>query len=247
MNRGQLVFETSRSLGLDDTAASDELILMQRWFNRGIVDILERTRCYVDIGTMALQANITDYRITSDILAVLNLTTPDQSGNPNTLDVIAMSDLIPMLSQSAAPSANPSYASVEGNLLRVAPAPSGAAVLTYYYVPKPTEASADGTTAADSADPSTATYGGIPTEYHDALLMYMIWRGAEFNQQGGGFYRGKAYASGAAYKSEYVERCTEIRDMHRRKAGRGLSPGKVGYPDRDNSPQRNDVYPNYSR
>jgi hypothetical protein len=183
MTRGQLVFECALALGLDyETVSGNELILMQRWHNRGVVDVLLKTHCYVDIGTMALQAGVTDYRIDSSILTVDNITLPDSSGAPYALDVVSMSDLIPYLDPSIAATVTPTKAAIEGTLLRVAPSPSSAITLTYIYVPKPTEIPADGTTGSDALDPSTAQYGGIPTEFHDAILTYMMWKGAEYDQ-----------------------------------------------------------------
>lgn len=247
MTRGQLVFECARALGLDDTANSDELTLLQRWVNRGIVDMLLKTHCYVDIGTMALRADVTDYRIDSSILTVDNITLPDTTGAPYSLDVVNMTDLIPYLDPSIAATVTPTKAAIEGTLLRVAPSPSSAISLTYIYVPKPTEIPADGTTGSDNIDPSTAQYGGIPTEFHDAILAYMMWQGAQYDQQGGGFFRGHAFAPGSAFESVYTARCAEIRRQLRRKKGRGLAPGVVGYPDRHGITRRNDVYPTPSR
>lgn len=247
MTRGQAVFECSRSLGLDDTAGSDELILQQRWVNRGIVDVLLKTHCFTDIGTMALQTNITDYRIDSNILTVDNITLPDSTGSPYELDVVAMDDLIPYLNSAIASTTTPARASIDGTLLRVAPAPQSAITLTYIYVPKPTEITADGTTGSDAIDLSNATYGGIPTEFHDAVLMYMLWQGARYDQQGGGFFRGHAASPGSAFESDYEKRCAEIRRQLRRKRGRGLSPAQVGYPDRKGMSVRNDTYPSPSR
>jgi hypothetical protein len=238
-----MIFEVSRSLGLDDTVASDELILMQRWCNRGIVDVLEKTKCYVDIGTMQLQSGVTDYRIDTNILAVDNITVPDLLNNPRELDVIDMTDLLQYLGGAVVGTDAPWKAAIEGTLLRVAPAPSSAITLTYFYVPRPSPITADGTTAQDATDPSTATYGGIPPEYHDAIMMYMTWRAAEYNQQGGGFYRGHAFAPGSAFKGIYDDRIASIKKAYRKKAGRGLHAGRVGYPDRQSAPTRNDVYP----
>jgi hypothetical protein len=244
MTRGEMVSECALTMGLDTTAGGNELILMQRWFNRGIVDVLLKTHCYVDIGTMTLTSGDTDYRIDSNILAVDNITVPDLLGNAREVDVIDMVDLLPYLANIVVAQDAPWKAAVEGTLLRVAPAPTSAVVLTYYYVPKPsTIAAADGTTADDAADPSTAAYGGIPTEYHDAVLAYMIWKAAQYDQQGGGFFRGHAFAPGSAYGSDYEELCAKYRKAHRRKAGRGLHAGRVGYPDRQHFPRRNDTYP----
>lgn len=247
MTRGELVFECSRSLGLDDTAASDELKLMQRWVNRGIVDVLLKTHAYTDIGSMALQAGVTDYRIDASILTTDNITIPDTSGEPYELEVVSMDALLPFLNPAIASTTTPVKASIDGTLLRVAPAPSSAITLTYVYVPKPTEITADATTGSDAIDPSTSTYGGVPTEFHDAILMYMMWQGAQYDQQGGGFYRGHAFAPGSAFYNVYKARCDEIRHQLRRKRGRGLSKGVVGYPDRQGITRRNDVYPAPSR
>jgi len=238
MNRGQMIFELSRMYGLDDTAGTDELTLMQTWLQRGIIDILEKTRCYVDIGTMALQAGVTDYRIDSNILAVDNITVPDLLNNPRPLDIVSMLDLLPYLSTVVVSPDAPWKASVEGTLMRVAPAPTTAITLTYFYTPKPTDMT------LDANDPSSVTYGGIPTEYHDAILMFGSWKASEYNQQGGGFWRGHAYAPGAAQQGIYDARVAEIRKEARRKAGRSLSAGHVGYPDRQAFPTRNDTYPN---
>lgn len=243
MTRGQIVFEVSRSLGLDDTASSDELTLMQRWVNRGIVDILMKTRCYMDLGTMTLISGVTDYRLDTNILVVNQITVPDTAGNVIELDSINMNDILPYLSSQIATTTSPLYAAIEGTFMRVAPAPTSAVVLTYLYVPKPTEIPADGTTGSDGLDPSTAAYGGIPTEYHDAIVDFVLWQAAEYDDKGGGFYRGHAFAPGSAYQSQYQARIAEILKEHRRKAGRGMHAGRVGYPDRIRVGRRNDVYP----
>ena len=243
MTRGEMIFEVSRSLGLDDTAGSDELILMQRWLNRGIVDVLEKTHCYLDIGTMQLQSGVTDYRVDSSILAMDDVTVPDLLGTPRELDVVNMIDLLPYLGTVVVAGDAPWKAAIEGTLMRVAPAPTSAVTLTYFYVPVPTPITADGTSTLDGVDPSTATYGGIPTEYHDAIMMYMTWRGSEYNQQGGGFYRGHAFAPGSAFQGIYQDRIAAIKKSMKKKAGRGMHAGRVGYPDRQSVPTRNDVYP----
>jgi hypothetical protein len=243
MNRGQIVFEVSRSLGLDDTVSTDELTLMQRWVNRGVVDILMKTRCYMDVGTMTLTANKTDYRIDTNILVMNQVTVPDLLGNPQELDVISMNDILPYLSNVVVDPTAPRYAAVEGTFMRVAPAPTSAVVLTYLYVPKPSEMTADGTTGSDTNDPSNATFGGIPSEYHDAIVMYALWQAAQYDDKGGGFYRGHAFAPGSAYQAVYQARIDEIKKEHRRKAGRGMHAGKIGYPTSGRFPTRNDVWP----
>lgn len=240
MTRGQLVFECSRAFGLDDTAGSDELILMQRWANRAVVDVLVKTHCFVDIGTMALQAGVTDYRTDSAILAMLNVTIPDSLQTPAELDVIAMDEILPYLSPSVAASATPTKVAIEGTLMRIAPVPASAVTLTYIFVPRPTSMGEDGTTTNDTLDPSNSTYGGIAAEYHDALIAYMSWQAAKYDDKG-------APLKPQDYRTEYEGLCKDIRKQQRRKSGRGLHRARVGYPDRLGLPTRNDVYPNISR
>src|SRR5262245_39973691 len=106
MTRGEIVFEVSRALGLDDSPvgtdnAADELILMQRWVNRGIKDVLIKTRCRLDEADMPLEAGVTSYRIDDDILAVDEISCPDASGMPYMLMEVPNQDITEILAADA--------------------------------------------------------------------------------------------------------------------------------------------------
>jgi hypothetical protein len=240
MTKGDFIFETSRAFGLDDTAGSDELILMQKWLGRGVTDVLIKTHCYVDMGQMTLQAGVTDYRTDSEVLAMLNVTTPDSLQTPTELDVIPMDEILPYLSQTIATTDVPTKVAIEGTLMRIAPAPASAVVLTYIFVPRPTSMGEDGTKGNDTLDPSVATYGGIPTEYNDAILAYMSWQAAMYDDK-------QAALSPVEYRQQYEGLCKDAKKQGRRKAGRGLHRGRVGYPGSIGYPSRNDVYPSPRR
>lgn len=242
MNRGQLVFEVSRALGLDDTAGGDELTLMQRWVNRGIVDVLLRTGCYVDLADMTLAAGKTDYRIDASILTIKNIhiTSATDASQVSPITQTDMQTVDEYLDSNPA-AADPTMVAFYDTLMRVAPIPSGNNVIRFYYVPKPTEIPADGTTGSDTLDPSTATYGGIPTEYHEAILYYMLWKGSEYDDK-------QAALSPDKYRSAYEGLLNDINKQMRHKSGRGLNPARVGYPSRSRFPSsRNDIYPPYAR
>jgi len=249
MNRGEVIFEVSRSLGLDDTPvgtdnAADELILMQRWVNSAITDVLNKTRCYLDEADMALDAGVTSYRIDNDILAVDEISAPDASGMPYMLMEVPNQTIQDILYRDAPQvPGTPSYYFCKGDYLRVAPAPSDGVVLHYFYVPRPKEIPADGTPDSDGADLSDPQWGGIPSEYHDAVTAYVMWQGAQYDDKGGGFYRGHAFAPGSAYQGIYDDRIKEIRKELRGKGSRGMHPARVGYPDRRGPGFRNDQYP----
>jgi hypothetical protein len=183
---------------------------------------------------------VTNYRLDPSILVVDNITVPDTSGSPYELDIVNMVDLLPYLSPNVATTVTPSKAAIEGTLMRIGPAPSSVITLTYMFVPKPTEIAADGTTAQDALDPSNATYGGIPEEYHEALLAFMAWKAADYDDK-------TTALDVKGYRTAYEGLCKDIRKQHRRKSGRGLHAGRVGYPDRQGPTRRNDTYPDYTR
>lgn len=236
MNKGDFIFETSRAFGLSDVTGSDELILMQKWLGRGVVDVLIKTHCFVDIGQQVLAQGVTDYRTDSSVLAMLNVTVPDSLQNPTELDVISMDAILPYLSPVIATTATPTKVAIEGTLMRIAPAPASAITLTYVYIPRPTSMGEDGTKGNDALDPSTSTYGGILPEYHDAVLAYMAWQASLYDDK-------MAPLGPKDYRMAYEGLCKDVRKQQRRKAGRGMHRGRVGYPDRVGYPTRNDTYP----
>lgn len=232
MTRGELIFETSRAIGLDDTAGGDELLLMQRWANRGVVDVLLRTMVYVDLGDMTLAANKTDYRVDTAILVIKNIhiTSAADTSQVSPVTVVDWQTLDEYLDSNPAAS-DPTMVAFYDTLMRVAPAPTGSNVMRYYYVPKPS------LMTDDANDPSTATYGGIPVEYHECILYYMLWKAAEYDDK-------LAALNPTQYRQAYEGLLADTRKQSRRKSGRGLNRARVGYPSRSRFPaSRNDVYP----
>lgn len=120
------------------------------------------------------------------------------------------------------------YALAGANLLMVWPTPSGADVITIYQTPRPTALS------VSSDDPSTASLGGIATEYHKAIEWYMSWQAADSED---------AEDKGDHYRQLYEQTLTRIRATSVRKGGR-LGRAQIG-PLRPNSRgnARNDLYP----
>ena len=253
MTKGQVIFEVSRSLGLDDTPvgtdnAADELILMQRWTNNAIQDILGETRCYLDEADMTLDEGVSSYRIDQSILCVDEITAPDVNGMPYTLMEVPNQTITEMLATGyVVVPGTPSHYFCKGTYLRVAPLPSSDVVLHYYFVPYPPALAEDGTTADDDADLSDPAHGGIPSEFHNAIVAYVMWRGAQYDDKGGGFYRGHAFAPGSAYQAIYQDMLKDIRKSLRGKGSRGMHPARIGYPDRGGPGFRNDQYPSWGR
>jgi hypothetical protein len=73
-------------------------------------------------------------------------------------------------------------------------------------VPAPTVMS------SDSHDPSTATYGGVPVDYHDALAYYAEWHLASFDDDA-------SSAQGSRYREWYMDRVKDCRRENALKGG----------------------------
>lgn len=228
MTRGDLITVVSAKLGLNKSTGHEERALMEGWANEGVVEVLLATHCYTEIGDMALQAGVSEYRMDEDILAVMNdkITSSSRAG---TFSVITLEEMIDRQAANTAQTGGTTVVAMEGNLLVVFPTPGAGASIRYFYVPRPTPMT------NDAHDPATATYGGVPSEYHKAIEYFMLWQGAEYDNK-------KAPMAPQEYATAFEGLCKKYRKAHRQKAQRGLRPARVGYPGR-NLGRRNDTYP----
>lgn len=232
MTRGELVARVGQKLGFDTVNGGTELSFLQDVANEAVVKVLLLTHIYMKIGTADLTSGQAEYRLDSDILAIDDGkgSTPAGIGE---YEVIALDE---MIRRQSAGVASPSWRkalTIEGDLLIVSPTPETDETLTFYHVPRPTEMS------SDSHDPSNPTYGGIPSQYHDALEYYMLWQGAEFDDK-------QRAMSPKDYADVFTRLVQQIREFKRRTRSRKMMEPEIGYPSRRRpSPgfNRNDVYP----
>jgi len=218
-------------MGLSTVASSDDLLFMQDMANDAVVETLLRTHINIHMGDMALDSGVAEYRLDSNMLAVDDGrgSTPAGIGN---YEIVSLEEMIRRQSSGYVTPTWRKVVAFDGNLLIVSPTPSESEVIRFYYVPRPT-AMTD-----DVNDPSTDTYGGIPSQYHRALEYYMLWQAAEHVE--------KTRPLGPVdYFNLYENECKLILDRKRQMVGRKLSPAQVGYPDSRRHPTRNDVYPAY--
>jgi hypothetical protein len=190
VTRGQLVSRVAAKLGF---STSEEIGFLQAWANEGVVDVLLKTRVYVDIGVATLTSGESLYRGDVNALAIHDVITRGwELRTPAELD------------------AGMRGIAFQGDLIQVSPPPSEDTEILFRYVPEPTPMS------ADSHDPSDPTYGGIPNEYHRAVEYYMLWQGAEYDDK-------QAALSPKDYRGAYESECLDIRKRERRKGTRRLS------------------------
>lgn len=206
-------------LGLDTTSGGTEESQLIAWLNEGVVDVLLRARVNVNSATMSLSAGTSDYTLDSTTLAINDITYTSAAGTSGSLIRVTPEDILRFRTGTPATGATVRYYALNGHdLLMVYPTPSAADTLTIYYVPRPTALSSTSSTAHD---PSSETYGGIPSEYHKAIELYALAQAAEFTDH-------KPSQYGARYKAEYEGKLLEIRRAMRHKGGRSLGPAIVG-------------------
>lgn len=239
MTRGDLIRKVAADFGLEVDAGSAELLLLQEWANEAVIEILVETHVHIDMIDVQLTAGYAEYRLPSTILAIDNGRGSTPAGiGPYVL--VGMADMLDL--QAAAPVATGprKYIAIEGDFMVVTPTPQDSETLRFYHVPEPTPMT------DDSQDPSNAVYGGIPVWAHRAIEAYMKWKAADYDDKGGGFWRGHAFAPGAAYKDIFDGECALIKARKKRMRGRVSVMPRVGYPDTWKFPgRRNDTYPTY--
>lgn len=155
-----------------------------------MIDVLLRTHVYITTATMTLTANQGDYNLDPGILAIDDIYLSSSGANFR-LQRLASTDLINLRLFSVTSAPIQMYGMSGANLFMVYPTPLQADTLTIYYVPRPT-AMASGTD-----DPSTTTFGGIPSEYHYGLELYMQWKA-------GDAFDDESSSNGETYRRAYL-------------------------------------------
>jgi hypothetical protein len=164
------------------------------WANDAVVDMLRRTHVYVT-GPLTLQltAGQGDYDLQSlhpEILYIDDLYLTSGGANFR-VRRLSSTDLINLRLFQVTTAPIQMYALSGANLLQVFPTPLQADQFQIYYVPRPTSL-ANGTD-----DPSSTTLGGIPTEYHYGLELYMMWKAADA-------FDDESSSSGETYRRLYL-------------------------------------------
>lgn len=182
---------------------TDDATALGRELNRGVRRILRQPPyVYMTSQTVTPGANA-DYTLATSIL-VMNEAYFTQGTTNYDLERVSLQDIL-RLRKAATTAAGPAryYALVGANKLAFYPTPAAADTLTMYYVPVPTAMS------ADANDPSTATYGLIPVDYHDLIARYAMARMASFADDA-------SAAQGSRYWQEFNEGLKDMkRELHR--------------------------------
>lgn len=221
--------EVQAEIGLASSGTEDTLLTI--WLNRAVRDVLRRTHCYVDTLTITESAGTSDYTLSAAIIAVKSFRWDSADGSTHSYpERVPLTEIerLRAASDSVSSQYPAAYYAVTGTKLSVWPTPSAADTITAWYVPKPTEMS------SGSHDTSNATYGGIPEEYTDAIVLYAEWKASSYRNN-------RSPDQIDYYRQRYEDECKRIRkDV----VGKGGRLGRaVLHPSRRRFPVANDRYP----
>jgi hypothetical protein len=158
-----MITRVSRIVGLgsSDAHSVEERALLEELANEAVLDVLRRTRLAMRCVDITLVAGEREYELADEILTLHNLKTA--AGTE--LNEYATGDIRRVGSGG--------YAVVGYNRLVLGWEPDADGLtISAWYQRRPTPMS------DDTHDPSNITYGGIPEEFHPALINYMCWHAA---------------------------------------------------------------------
>lgn len=208
--------QVSYKLGTDNTAGSVEQGLVDGWVNQAIVDILMETAVYVVESVATLTSGQGDYTMDSNILIVKDVYITS-GGSTWTLDHVSPDQIIQYRTSTSVGGGPSRYFALNGaDVLMLYPTPSAGDTATLYYVPRPTALS------GSTDDPSSASQGGIPSEWHKAIEWYALW-------QGGDYMDDDSSQNGERYRTYYEGWLKRIKKERSRKGGRRIGaivPGR---------------------
>lgn len=149
--------------------ATDDATEINKYLNRGVRYVLRNTHCYQTEVTVTPGA-ADNYTLASTILDIVDASFTSNSENYE-LERRTPAEIRRMRRASASTDGPTRYYALAGaNLMMFYPQPGASDTLSLLQVPAPTAMS------SGSHDPSNATYGGIPEDYHDLIELYACWQ-----------------------------------------------------------------------
>jgi hypothetical protein len=168
MNFKQMQDRVKYTLGMEESAWNDELVLIKGWLNDGVVNILVRTRPYTRCIDLVLAPNTKIHDVSNSILALVDLATEQGFLERYTREDITRRQA----------TGQPGFA-YEEPMLWISPVPSAATEITAYGVFRPASM------VADADDPATPSFGGLSPEFHETIILYALWKAGEYVQHEG--------------------------------------------------------------
>lgn len=201
----ELEVEVAEQIG--SINVTDDQTKIRRYLNRAVEQVLLETHCYVLEGTVTPGA-ADNYTVAATYLDIIDASFTSSSQNYE-LERMTPAEIRRMRrASSGLTTSGPTrfYALAGANLMMFYPQPGAADTLSLLYVPQPTAMS------SGSHDPSNATYGGVPAQMHDMIVLYACWWLAMYDDD-------SSSQMGRDYKALYDIRLREERRRLERKGG----------------------------
>jgi hypothetical protein len=220
-----------KKFGLNHTAEGTYVL---KWISEAYRDLHNK----IHLGPASISVSITsgtnEYTLATTIEAVEEATVIGSTVKPARVSVAEILDRRRFVNSGVAPGDLFVYA-IEGNLLMVYPDPTANYTLTLYGTTEPS------TTDFVGTENLTSVLGLIPLQpLLKCLDTFTSARAAEYDD--------KTLSERAQeYWAQYAQDIKAARRAVRRRAGRGLTGFRAGYPDHTGFPKRNDVYPQLDR
>jgi hypothetical protein len=206
----------SKVLGLDETAASNDDVLLGYELNDAVREFLIDTHINVNRSETEISTEEDDSEIGTPVLAIEDIQISGTSGDYQLPQRVTPAEILRMRRASPVVSGTARYYALQGNdLMMFYPSLQVGDIVMIYYVPRPTEMT------SGSHDPAIETYGGIPVEYHPALIEYAKWKMADYDDDG-------SSQMGLVYQANYERLVRKCLQRKRRKGGRSLGRAVVG-------------------
>lgn len=157
------------TLGAEEIVGNDEVALIKQFLNDGVVNVLTRTRPYTRQIDLVLTADTPIHDMSSEILALVDVEAPGYGF----LDRYTREDITRRQA-----SVSPGFA-YEEPLFWISPVPTEDTTIRAYGIFRPTPLS------GDTDDPSAPSHGGLNPEFHEAIVVYALWKMAEYVQHEG--------------------------------------------------------------
>ena len=217
MTLGDILDVAAAKLGFDIESGSAERTAIINWANEAVEDILITTGCNIQLGELTTVADEGDYEFSHDILEIHELDyTSAVEGQTYSFDRISPFELLRYRNASAAGTAARFYATNGANVLMLYPTPTGVDTITIYYASKP-----ESVLSAESHDPRLTQYGGIPSWLHKAIEFYVLWQGADQDDD-------KSSEQGERYRMLYENELKQASRKISRMGGRRPAPKVAG-------------------
>lgn len=229
MNLGQFETAVSNELGLNTT---NEKTTIDDALNQAVQRVLEDTHCYVKRTdyTGNWDGSSQDFTLDAAILDIVEVQLTS-TGVTYPLERLSIIDILERR-RTGQPSGSPTrfYAVSGANLLMFYPAPGSNDTLTVYNVPVPTAMS------SGTDDPSSTTYGGVPTILHEAIFLYACAKLASYDDD-------QTSAQGQRYRDWYDKEIVRYREILRKRGGTRNARAVVNDKRRRRVNHDNSVYP----